>query len=1074
MKKLVFIVSIIIFLLPTLPVMANEEGPGQKVTNIDEIEAQEEQQFKIETADEWYEYASSQTSASSLLNAYIDAYKAYPNDSRFVNGLQDSAVNLLSWARGKHNQGEFTLAADRYQAILEAPNLSSAFRTSVDQHVKYAHEKKLVPTANDLYKIAMQQAFVSSIFTSFVDAYSWYPHDPRFQSGLQESAESLFNWAKNKHNQSQYDLAAERYELILSVPDIDEELKEEVKNQMKLAANGTQSADSLFTLAQKETSASGKLDLFLKGYELYPKDTRFLNGIQSSADGLLSWARNQHNKGNYATAIDRYTRIIRTPSINETIKKITEKHLAYAEARKAVPTADSLYKKATSLTTVSGIFESYVEGLSWYPEDARFQKGLQSSAQSLFDWAKSKHDQGEYEKAIVRYDMILVESAISSSLKKDVEARLADAKIGKRSANSIYQAAIKDTTASGKLNLYLEGYRFYPSDSRFKTGIKTSAELLLKWTTTQHQKGSFDIARDRYSIILSVPEITSSFKYNVELQQGFALNNKKIPSANEYYTLAMKEPTASGQLNAFLDGFLLHNDSKKIKEGINKSAQALLTWASSKHEQKEYATAINRYETLLAISPIAEGIKQEASLKLKYAENKEVFPTANELYKLADNHSSASKQLETFIEGLIFYPKDTRFKEGLNTSAQSLLRWATTQHQKGNYETAKDRYGRILSTPEIKQSTIEETEFKLKYARKSQKIPSANSLINQANSINTASGKHQLFILGNVIYPTDDRFIKGINSSSQLLLDWATGQQQKRSYSVAKDRYKTILNSPHLNKEITERTKMQLQYANNNKVLPDPMMIGTIESDAVTFRTGPGSDYKKILNLSKNTYVEVLSRNNINWLKVSYDGAVGYVPSDSVKIKYISTNPNVGPLNGQVIILDPGHGGKDPGAIGINIIEKELVLDVSLRTKKLLEDAGAIVIMTRSTDVFLELQERAAIANSSNADIFISVHANKFNKVTSGTETFWYGKYQALNSLDLAYSLQDAVVDKLNTRYRRVAEGNFHVIRETKIPSALLELGFIDNFYDSSILSSSSNRQRAAEGMFNGIKNYFN
>ena len=147
---------------------------------------------------------------------------------------------------------------------------------------------------------------------------------------------------------------------------------------------------------------------------------------------------------------------------------------------------------------------------------------------------------------------------------------------------------------------------------------------------------------------------------------------------------------------------------------------------------------------------------------------------------------------------------------------------------------------------------------------------------------------------------------------------------------------------------------------------------------------------------------------------------------------------------------------------------------MSLRTKKLLEDAGAIVIMTRSTDVFLELQERAAIANSSNADIFISVHANKFNKVTSGTETFWYGKYQALNSLDLAYSLQDAVVDKLNTRYRRVAEGNFHVIRETKIPSALLELGFIDNFYDSSILSSSSNRQRAAEGMFNGIKNYFN
>ncbi|SDE08515.1 N-acetylmuramoyl-L-alanine amidase [Bhargavaea beijingensis] len=178
-------------------------------------------------------------------------------------------------------------------------------------------------------------------------------------------------------------------------------------------------------------------------------------------------------------------------------------------------------------------------------------------------------------------------------------------------------------------------------------------------------------------------------------------------------------------------------------------------------------------------------------------------------------------------------------------------------------------------------------------------------------------------------------------------------------------------------------------------------------------------------------------------------------------------------LQGKKVVLDAGHGGHDPGGVALGLVEKEIVLDTALRAERLLKNAGAHVIMTRKTDIFLELSERAAIANSSGADLFISIHANKFNGDAKGVETFWYGKYEKQRSIHLANALQDQLVARMGMSYRRVAEGNFHVIRETKIPSSLIEIGFIDHPQDSAKLAQAIYRERAAEAILLGIGDYF-
>ncbi|MBY9081704.1 N-acetylmuramoyl-L-alanine amidase [Paenibacillus sp. HN-1] len=189
-----------------------------------------------------------------------------------------------------------------------------------------------------------------------------------------------------------------------------------------------------------------------------------------------------------------------------------------------------------------------------------------------------------------------------------------------------------------------------------------------------------------------------------------------------------------------------------------------------------------------------------------------------------------------------------------------------------------------------------------------------------------------------------------------------------------------------------------------------------------------------------------------------------------------STDPtNTAPLPGsggkKLVVLDAGHGAKDSGAIGITgKYEKNFNLAVVLKAADLLKKENNIdVVLTRSDDTFLELSERVAIANNLNADLFISVHANSSStSVASGTETY----YKRDESKAFAKVMHKYMVQATGLSDRGVQYGNFHVIRETKMPAILLEVGYLSNKKDESLLFTDALQQRVAEAIVSGVKEY--
>ncbi len=213
------------------------------------------------------------------------------------------------------------------------------------------------------------------------------------------------------------------------------------------------------------------------------------------------------------------------------------------------------------------------------------------------------------------------------------------------------------------------------------------------------------------------------------------------------------------------------------------------------------------------------------------------------------------------------------------------------------------------------------------------------------------------------------------------------------------------------------------------------------------------------------------------------------------------------------IVIDAGHGGHDPGAMANGVSESELTLDVALRLSRLLENhPGVDVVMTRSTDVFIPLEERTAIANREGADLFLSVHANASrNSKARGVETYFLnfatnpdaeavaarenaGSAQSMHRLpaivkaiamnnkldesrDFAGMVQKSMVQRLSSRNKQmrdlgVKQAPFVVLIGAAMPSVLAEIAFVTNRQEGTLLKTGAYRQHIAEALFDAVLRY--
>ncbi len=175
-------------------------------------------------------------------------------------------------------------------------------------------------------------------------------------------------------------------------------------------------------------------------------------------------------------------------------------------------------------------------------------------------------------------------------------------------------------------------------------------------------------------------------------------------------------------------------------------------------------------------------------------------------------------------------------------------------------------------------------------------------------------------------------------------------------------------------------------------------------------------------------------------------------------------------IKNKVIIIDPGHGGNDTGAMRGNLLEKNLTLAIALKVRQCLREKGFTnIVMTRATDKTLTLEDRVNIANDNKADIFVSIHINASVKSEiHGVETHYYTE----NGYNVAKVIHKELMENVSATDRGLFKSKFYVINHTEAPAVLLELGFISNDQEKNALNSENRQMASAQAIADGITKY--
>lgn len=349
-----------------------------------------------------------------------------------------------------------------------------------------------------------------------------------------------------------------------------------------------------------------------------------------------------------------------------------------------------------------------------------------------------------------------------------------------------------------------------------------------------------------------------------------------------------------------------------------------------------------------------------------------------------------------------------------------------------------------------------------------------------------AKGEYAAIAIGSAINVRDEPSLEGIVVGSLNNGDVVTVSQEKHGWLQIKNDKVSGWAAGYYLKKVDKATSgsaenkaaangsTEKKAAANNSSAVKKAAAGqaAVLADSLRIRAGAGLNYKVLGGVVQGELVTVLEEKG-DWAQIrTKGGQVGWVSAAYIG-EGTAAKPASGTLAGKVIVIDPGHGGGDPGKIGIqhNTLEKELNLSTSFYLVEELRSRGAHVVMTRTKDDQKPaLSDRVRTSKAAGADAFVSIHYNSSEKNTSGILTFYNSDTK---DKPLAHALENRLGQGIGLKSNGVSFGDLHVLRENDTASVLVELGFLSNAKDEEIVRESAYQKKAAVAIAKGLEDYF-
>lgn len=678
------------------------------------------------------------------------------------------------------------------------------------------------------------------------------------------------------------------------------------------------------------------------------------------------------------------------------------------------------------------------------------------------------------------------------------------------SANSLYNSVVTAPNASAAWQNATEFKRAYPNDSRLSGAMNIAGERLLALGQADHRNGNYSRALTYYQQLKGESLLDGQTQKAVNNLIELATKRATISFAATYYQQTINASTATSAWNNAQTFLAIYPNDQRSITALEAAANRIFSMGRSSHGRQNYSSARQYYRLIRNESLLSNTWRNEAETYYNLSIEDENRVSANELYNRVLNAGSASGAWNAAQEFKETYPNDNRVTDAINDAAQRIYSMGISNHRRGNFNTANIYYNQLLRenliSPQLRSEVVDLSNL----ATKEILLRSANDYYNDSINASTATEAWMLATEGLARYSNDGRLVDALNTAAQRQFSLGQSQHRNGNYSLALTYYNRVLNHSGVRSNLRQVVSVFQRQAQQSK----PIMT-SVDYKNSSLRASSASsawdialeglvaypnnaDIQTALNDAANRNLKLgrslfrqgnMSSARTYFNRVLNEGRV----SESIRTLAGVFSQQLTPNYKYTVYIDAGHGGRDPGASFGGVREKDLNLSTSLLLRNELESRGYNVVMSRDTDVFIEMSDRPFEANDLSADIFVSIHYNSMGGAGTarGIESFIYhrvasGFGQETNrnnfrvedprideSLRLAEAMHSQLISNTTMRDRGVKGNNFNVLRNTHVPAMLTELAFLDNAADRAIAQSHQYQLTAARAMANGIDIYF-
>ena len=625
-----------------------------------------------------------------------------------------------------------------------------------------------------------------------------------------------------------------------------------------------------------------------------------------------------------------------------------------------------------------------------------------------------------------------------------------------------------------------------------------------------HKNGAYSDAALYYNKIVNEEKVSSTLRSTAQVYLKQANAKKDLTGPKDYYNKILKAKTVTEAWNLAQEFKTNFPEDDLLGEALNYAAQLSLNYGMKIHKNGAYSDAASYYNKIISEEKVSSTLRSTAQVYLNQANEGKELTTPKDYYGKVLASKKVSQAWSLAQEFKENFPGNVLLVEAFNHAAQMNLDYAMKLHLQKDYANAQSYYERIVGEENVSKNLKSTAQVYLEQAKSKQELTTPKDYLKQIKNSKSVSSAWSLSQKFKTNFPNDPLLSEAMDVAAEMNLQYAVKLHRNGEYSKAIEYYDRINSEKLVSSSIRNLSKTFNSLAKQGKKISSAndyaSKITTSKSVSTAWNLAQEAlliypNHSALINALNKTandnlsYGRKLHRQGKSELARPYYEKVNNDQRVDSQIRHLAeifmgqTNSN----HKSVVYIDSGHGGTDSGASFYGAYEKKLNLSVGKYLKNELEKKGYTVIMSRETDTFVPLTDRALEANKLGADIFISLHHNSmggsgtgkgietflFHKVASGfgqetnKNNFKLNDPRISESLNLAENVHSNLIKSTGMYDRGVKGNNFNVLRNTHIPAVLVELGFIDNRNELAIIKSTSFQKNAASAMANGIDKYF-